>query len=129
MPTLAQPRTTSKPLTKGLAAAQAYPFIKGVAYTVLAAVAKCDHLTATRLGYRNGWEMLFDRHDGPEMALFCTHIGQVLSPAQCQLLLDKLAQEFGHCKDWLHFVVVATEHPDWLPVRTGGLPAGAPTEA
>lgn len=99
-----------------------FDFIKAKSYALLAAVAGCDHLTATQMGYRNGWEMLLDRHDGPEMASFCTALASTLSQAESQVLLDRLAQDYGHCRDWPHFVDVCCEHPGWLPVRSGGLP-------
>lgn len=49
--------------------------------------------------------------------MFCLHLPKALSQAQCQILLDGLAQQYAQLKTWPDFVDACTEHPDWIPSR------------
>ncbi len=93
----------------------AYEGLKGQAYGTLASVASCDHAKAQSMGYANGWQLLMDKHDGNEMALFCSALPKALSEAQCRTLLDGLAKEFAGCESWGQFVEASCEHPHWKP--------------
>jgi hypothetical protein len=92
-----------------------YLSLKGQAYPILAAIASCDHPKATSQGYRDGWQLLIDRHDGPEMASFCLSLPTTLTPAQAKVLLDGLAQEYTQFSTWLEFVDAGVKNPGWKP--------------
>lgn len=92
-----------------------YEACKGLAYPLLASAASCDHPKAKSKGYKDGWQLLMDRHDDSEMAIFCSNLPSVLSEAQRQVLLDGLAIEYAGCKDWLDFVDRSCENPGWKP--------------
>ncbi|KWU19172.1 hypothetical protein AS149_13065 [Burkholderia cenocepacia] len=94
-----------------------YDACKGLAYPVLSTIASCDHTKAVSKGYKDGWQMLLDHHDGNEMALFCTSLGGVMSVAQSTVLLDGLAKEYTEFEKWPDFVSACCEHPDWKPSR------------
>lgn len=98
-----------------------YEALKGQAYSVLSTAASCDHPKAAAHGYKDGWQMLLDKHDESEMALFCGALPGVLSEAQSRVLLDGLAAEYTQFKTWGEFVNAACDHPDWKPSR-GQLP-------
>lgn len=95
--------------------APAYSVCKALAYPLLATVCSCDHTKAKAQGYRDGWQMLLDKHDDNEMVLFCTALPQVLSPAQCRVLFIGLAQQYTEFSSWDDFAAACSEHPDWKP--------------
>lgn len=98
-----------------------YASLKGHAYPILATAASCDHPKAVSKGYRDGWQMLVDHHDGNEMAMFCLGLPQVVSQAQATVLLDGLAQEYTPFSNWLDFVDACVKHPEWKPSK-GSIP-------
>lgn len=95
----------------------AYEIAKGLAYPALATIASCDHPKAVAKGYKDGWQLLMDSHDGNEMFLFCQALPSRLSDVQSKVLLDGLAREYANCNDWAEFVDLACSHPDWKPSR------------
>lgn len=92
-----------------------YASLKGHAYAILATAASCDHPKAVSKGYKDGWQMLLDRHDDNEMAMFCLGLPQVLSQAQATVLFDGLAREYTQFSNWLDFVDACVKHPEWKP--------------
>lgn len=92
-----------------------YTACKGMAYSLLASIASCDHQNAKAKGYSDGWKMLLDKHDDTEMAAFCTGLPEVLSQAQATVLLDGLAKEYTEFSNWPDFVTACVDHPDWIP--------------
>ena len=88
-----------------------------MAYPVLATAAGCDHPKAKQRGYKDGWQMLLDKHDDNEMAFFCVGIGKFLSREQCKELCDGLAQEYTQFSNWLDYVKACCEYPSWKPSR------------
>jgi hypothetical protein len=94
-----------------------YEVCKALAYPVLATLCACDHQKAKSLGYKDGWQMLLDKHDDDEMAVFCTSLPTVMSPAQSQLLLNALAQEYTEFTKWEDFAAACAQHPAWKPSR------------
>lgn len=95
----------------------AYEACKGLAYPTLSALASCDHSTAQVHGYKDGWQMLLDKHDGDEMVVFCMALPHSLSPKQCNVLLDALAKEYTEFDNWGDFATACAEHPNWKPSR------------
>lgn len=94
-----------------------YEALKGQAYATLATLASCDHGKAASKGYKDGWQMLLDKHEENEMTVFCTALPNVMSAPQAKLLLDGLAREYTQFSNWLAFVEVCTEQPNWKPSR------------
>jgi hypothetical protein len=94
-----------------------YAACKGMAYQVLATIASCDHPKATSQGYVDGWQMLMDKHDDSEMALFCVSLGKYLSREQCNVLFDGLAKEYTEFSNWNEFVEACADYPNWKPSR------------
>jgi hypothetical protein len=101
-----------------------YAGLKGQAYGILSTIASCDHPKAAAQGYKDGWQMLLDKHDDSAMAVFCAALPKVLSEAQSRVLLDGLAAEYTQFKSWGEFVDAACNHPDWKPSK-GPLPGAA----
>lgn len=96
---------------------QIYEGLKGQAYSDLSTLASCDHGKAKSKGYKDGWQMLLDKHDDNEMAIFCASLPQVLSEAQAKVLLDGLAVEYTRFPNWLCFANACVEHPNWKPSK------------
>jgi hypothetical protein len=91
--------------------------MKGLAYSVLASIASCDHPKAKSKGYADGWEMLLDLHDKNEMAVFCVGLQSVMSETQAKILLDGLAIEYTQFSNWLDFAEACADNPDWVPSK------------
>jgi len=89
--------------------------LKGKVYPVLATLASCDHQLAKSKGYKNGWEMLIDKHDSNEMAMFCSGLHTVMTRDESTILLDCLAQEFTEFLNWGDFVDACCQHSSWKP--------------
>lgn len=94
-----------------------YEACKGLAYPLLSIKVACDHTKAKSLGYADGWEMLMDKHDDTEMAVFCVSLPQYLSPKQCNALLDGLAREYTEFANWSDFATACADYPSWQPSR------------
>jgi len=94
-----------------------YNACKGLAYPLLATLCSCDHPKAQSKGYKDGWQMLLDKHDDNEMTLFCMSLGNTLSPAQSKLLLDGLAREYTDFATWDKFADACADYPSWKPSR------------
>ena len=89
--------------------------LRGIAYTVLSTVAGCDHQRAKQRGYKDGWQMLLDKHDDSEMFFFCATLPKFMNGDECQELLDDLAIEYTQFTNWLDYVDACVEHPSWKP--------------
>jgi len=67
--------------------------LKSMAFKILV-ISGFEHPKAKREGYKNGWDMLIDRHDDNAAAIFYMMIGSVLSPKQVKVLFDGIIQEY-----------------------------------
>lgn len=94
---------------------KAYNVYKGLAYPVLATICSCDHPKAQAMGYLDGWQMLLDKHEDNEMALFCLSLGKVMTLAQSTQLLDGLAREYTEFSNWGDFATACSNFPNWKP--------------
>jgi hypothetical protein len=94
-----------------------YEITKGKAYNVLSVIAGCDHNKAKTKGYQDGWQMLVDRHDDNEMALFCQNLPSALTGDHARILLDGIAREYTGLKDWPEFADGASGFPGWKPSK------------
>jgi hypothetical protein len=74
------------------------------AYTTLD-LCGMSHPVAKRKGYQDGWEMLLDKHDDNEAAMFHVMLSQdeSLSVKQRQHLLDHISNKYRGC-DYLDYV-------------------------
>lgn len=111
------PRRSASQLPVNDRMTNSYEGIKGLSYHVLATIASCDHSKAKAHGYKDGWQMLLDKHDGNEMAVFCASLPEAISQAQATVLLDGLAREYTQFATWPEFVDACCEHPNWKPSK------------
>lgn len=84
---------------------------------MLSQLAACDHAKAKAAGYKDGWQMLLDKHDGDELALFFRRTRAVLSEAQSHAFYDGLVNEYTEFDNWTDFVTACYDAPDWRPSR------------
>lgn len=91
--------------------------IKAKAYSVLD-ICGFEHPKAVREGYKDGWDMLLDRHDDNGAGMFYMMIPEVLSEKQRMVLLDGIVKEHTDYPGFLAYRDVVAPAPE---LRSGAL--------
>lgn len=81
-----------------------------------------NHAKAKREGYKDGWDMLLDRHDDNAAVLFHVNVASSLSQKQVVVLYDDIVKEYVGYPDFMAYARVVSK------MSTNGVPPYQPEQ-
>lgn len=79
-----------------------------------------SHTRAKSEGYKDGWDMLLNRHDDRAAATFHVNVANSLSNEQVAVLYDSIAREYVGYPDYMAYARVVSK------MSTNGVPPYQP---